>query len=304
MSSSTKDYYAVMGVNAKASGDEIKKRYRELARRYHPDVNPKPDAAQKIKEINEAYGVIGDTERRASYDAERMFEAKTASASTPRQTPPSQPPRPAPNTGNAGNSRPFRPTPPPNRAANAYNRNNPNSANANNNNNADTDWDSLLYGRKHSDTNARTGSGAGTTRPTSAYAGAQATAAANRERAAAQRKATERAAQAERLVGEAQLAFINRKYAESEDFARQVIRLDGRNAVAYELLGDAARKQGNTEGAIQAYSLAIQLNPRNQNAQANLDRLLGLGGKSAPHGPKLARTPHVPLSQRLGSDWS
>ena len=95
MSSSQSDYYAVMGLNAKSTQDEIKKRYRELARRYHPDVNHSPDAAQKIKAINEAYHVLGDAERRAEFDASRVFQAATARpASTPnRPAPPSQPPR-------------------------------------------------------------------------------------------------------------------------------------------------------------------------------------------------------------------
>lgn len=300
MSSSSKDYYAIMGLNAQAGGDEIKKRYRELARRYHPDVNPKPEAAQKIKEINEAYSVLGDAERRASYDGDRVFEARMAasSAATPTSAPraatPSQPPRPAANTNRAGGARPVRPTPPPNRAGSSYNRNPSNVA--------DTDWDSLLYGRRQGDTNSRPRAATGPTRPEPAPTFEQAEAAANRDRAAAQRKANERAGDIKRLVGEAQLAFINRRYAEAEDFSRQVIRLDNRNAMAYELLGNVARKQGNTDAAIQAYTLAVQLNPRNQSVQANLDRLMGVGGKMASHGPTLARTPHVPLAQRVSSD--
>ena len=298
MSSSSKDYYAIMGLNAQAGGDEIKKRYRELARRYHPDVNPKPEAAQKIKEINEAYSVLGDAERRASYDGDRVFEARmTASAATPSAAPrpatPS-PPRPAANTNRPGGARPYRPTPQPNRAANTYNRNPSNVA--------DTDWDSLLYGRRQGDTNSRPRAAAGPSRSEPAPIFEQAEAAANRERAAAQRKANERAGDIKRLVGEAQLAFINRRYAEAEEYSRQVIRLDNRNAIAYELLGDVARKQGNTDAAIQAYTLAVQLNPRNQSVQANLDRLMGGGGKMASHGPTLARTPHVPLAQRVSSD--
>lgn len=285
-----------MGVNAKASGDEIKKRYRELARRYHPDVNPKPEAAQKIKEINEAYAVLGDTERRISYDTDRIFEARMAAppVATPRPTPPSQPPRPAANTNRAGGARPFRPPPPPNRTGNPYSRNPSNVA--------DTDWDALLYGRRQGDANARPRQAAGPARPEPSPTSEQEAAATNRERATAQRKANERAGDIKRLVGEAQLAFINRRYAESEDYSRQVIRLDSRNAIAYELLGDVARKRGDTDAAIQAYSMAVQLNPRNQSVQAHLDRLLGGGGKAASHGPTLARTPHVPLVQRLGSD--
>lgn len=64
-----KDYYQVLGVPEDADQKAIKKRYRELARQYHPDMNPdNPDAEAKFKEINEAYEVLGDADKRAKYN--------------------------------------------------------------------------------------------------------------------------------------------------------------------------------------------------------------------------------------------
>ena len=63
-----RDYYEVLGVSRGAGQDEIKKAFRRLARQYHPDVNKEPDAEAKIKEINEAYEVLSDDQKRAVYD--------------------------------------------------------------------------------------------------------------------------------------------------------------------------------------------------------------------------------------------
>ena len=64
-----KDYYKVLEVDKRASEADIKKSYRKLARKYHPDVNPdSAQAEEKFKEINEAYEVLSNQETRSKYD--------------------------------------------------------------------------------------------------------------------------------------------------------------------------------------------------------------------------------------------
>jgi len=68
-----KDYYGLLGIKKSASAEDIKKAYRKLAREYHPDVSDKPDAEEKLKEINEAYEVLKDPNKRQEYDNPNPF---------------------------------------------------------------------------------------------------------------------------------------------------------------------------------------------------------------------------------------
>ncbi len=63
-----KDYYSILGVARAATAEDIKKAFRKLARKYHPDVSKESDAEARMKEVNEAYAVLSDPERRAAYD--------------------------------------------------------------------------------------------------------------------------------------------------------------------------------------------------------------------------------------------
>src|SRR5690606_38286339 len=63
-----RDYYRDLGVERDATADDIKKAYRKLARKYHPDVSKEPDAEERMRAVNEAYAVLSDPEKRAAYD--------------------------------------------------------------------------------------------------------------------------------------------------------------------------------------------------------------------------------------------
>ena len=69
MAEQKRDYYEVLGINKGASADEIKKAYKKMARKYHPDLNPGDKSAEeKFKEVNEAYEVLSDPDKKARYD--------------------------------------------------------------------------------------------------------------------------------------------------------------------------------------------------------------------------------------------
>lgn len=78
-----KDYYKIMGVEPTANADEIKRAYRKLARKYHPDVSKESDAEARFKELGEAYEVLKDTQKRAAYDQLRKGGWRSGQEFTP-----------------------------------------------------------------------------------------------------------------------------------------------------------------------------------------------------------------------------
>src|ERR1700733_16079390 len=68
MKTQQKDYYAILGISSGASLADIKKAYRKLAKQYHPDVNHDSDAAERFRELTEAYDTLTDPDRRRRYD--------------------------------------------------------------------------------------------------------------------------------------------------------------------------------------------------------------------------------------------
>ncbi|KTD18318.1 DnaJ C-terminal domain-containing protein [Legionella jordanis] len=82
-----KDYYKIMGLDRNASQEDIKRAYRKLARKYHPDVSKEVGAEEKFKELGEAYEVLKDKEKRAKYDRYGQYWQQQGQA---RQSPPGQ----------------------------------------------------------------------------------------------------------------------------------------------------------------------------------------------------------------------
>ncbi|MEI6380117.1 MAG: DnaJ C-terminal domain-containing protein [Cyanobacteriota bacterium ELA615] len=86
-STNYKDYYAILQVEKKATEDEIKKSYRKLARKYHPDVNPNDKKSEELfKEVTEAYEVLSDAEKRKKYDQFGQYWKQSAQQSTWQST--------------------------------------------------------------------------------------------------------------------------------------------------------------------------------------------------------------------------
>ncbi|MHB0998013.1 MAG: J domain-containing protein [Armatimonadota bacterium] len=193
-----KNYYQILGVSRLATADQIKRRYRLLARKYHPDVAENKETARAaFIEINDAYQTLTNPDKRLLYDAsldkellafQARARAESAAGRSARQSG-------RPHTGTYNNQ------------THTY------SSNVNT------------------------------------------------------------AEEARKKVVEAESAFIGRQFKTASAACKEAIRLDRRNARAYVILGDIYRIQGFDEQAISAYTVALQLDPRNTDVQIKLDRV-------------------------------
>jgi curved DNA-binding protein CbpA len=231
------NHYEALGLPPTATAEQIKRKYREMARRYHPDVNPSPDAAHKILSVNQAYQVLGDANRRAEYDAERA-----------RQQTVTPPGRPAAPPNNASRPRRAKAQPATPRGPVYYDG----------------------FGRSYSPPKSeqRTPSPG-----------------------PARSKQTPESQQAnlEQMLTEAKLAFINREFPLARRLCQDVLKINPREAIAHEILGDIYAREGESQRASTAFAYAIQFNPRNQSAQVKLERLMRAAAAPAG-GPSITYT--------------
>lgn len=239
MSVQQPNYYDILGLPSTATADQIKRRYRELARLYHPDVNPSAEAAKKILRVNQAYHILGDPDRRTVYDADRLLQQANERRARPEPAPAKQPgPQPGPRPAKGA----------------------PYGASRDTSRDASKEAPRVFYdgfGRSYT-TNDASPRGS---RPSP-----------DRRNPAPQQQPTDMSV--ERLLTEAKLAFINRQFRQAQTLCQNAISINPREAVAHEILGDIFARQGDTERAQMSFAYAIQFNPKSHTAQVKLERLI------------------------------
>src|SRR5579862_728444 len=112
MSAANPNHYDTLGLSTSASPEDVRRRYRELARRYHPDVARTPDAGRRFAEINEAHSVLSDPSKRATYDANlRLRQVRTPAAAYAPAGASNQPGAPGQSAGSDRSAQPPRSAP-------------------------------------------------------------------------------------------------------------------------------------------------------------------------------------------------
>ncbi len=202
-----------MGISKDATQEEIKSRYRTLAKRHHPDVDRSKDAAQKFREISDANRILSDPMARSLYDAEILIKSR-AQSQTRSQA---------------------------------------------------------------SQSNATTPS---TTKQTSSSQSGQTSSQprgtnSNSASAKQQPKKSSYRQEAAELANRGQREFNRMHYREAEVFCRNAIKIDRRNLVAHEILGEILEKRGQKEEALSEFSVALQLDPTNFNLQRKFEKMTG-----------------------------
>lgn len=203
-----KTFYDILGVPNTATTDQIKRRYRQLVRKYHPDVaEDKAAAKAAFIEIAEAYQTLINQDKRVIYDSSLWSQTLGARGNRPGSSPSYKPP-------SASGTRPQ-------------------------------------------------------SRPTSTQSRPRPQAQSNTQ----QRSQGNRVGEANRFVAEAQTAFNRGQFRNAILASKEAQRLDPKNIQAHVILGDIYRIQGHVEEAISMYSVVVQLDPRNADVQAKLNRL-------------------------------
>ncbi len=206
-----KTHYEVLGIPEEATHDEIKKRYREMARKYHPDVaRDKEMATQIFSLITEAYKTLSDEDSRKTYDAELSLKKRRAQERS----------RVMPGAASNGNSPGGAPPRPARDSANS---------------------------------------------------------------------------EADRLVTQAQAAFVRNKLSEARNLAEQARRYNPRSAPAFEVLGDISRVQGRVDEALSHYTIVLQLDPRNGAVRQRMERMARASSPFPAPPPPRTRTTNDPL---------